>query len=123
MCFYYDDSPSISEHKTVKTRKPHKCEGCRRMIQKGQIVDVCSGLFDDAWFRYYVCENCQRTIYSLAAEEILAGCAWHEAWCSPSDLKEHLEERFEPVNLIEGSLVYCSQYVNQLHEERIRSKA
>jgi len=124
MCFYYDDTCDISETNIVKTRKAHKCEGCHTIIPKGQMVTVCSGLFDHAWFRYYVCEDCQRKIYSLAAEELEHGCSWHESWCSPLDLKEHLEERnaaWNPLELLNGTLAQCLEQVNAIHEKKRHS--
>lgn len=115
MCFYYD-SPDIHEEKRVKTRKPHKCEGCHRSIKVGTYARFCSGLFDHEWYNYYVCEICDRYILAIVARELNEGCRWHEAWISPSDLSEYRSEvrdEIRPLGL--RSLEDCHRYINCLH--------
>ena len=117
MCFYYDEMPVMTNSKSVKTRKVHRCEGCNQIIPKGSIVNNYTGLFDHAWYSSYICEDCQRKIYSIAAEELEHGCSWNESWCSPSDLREYLSERSKPLNILNGSLEDCYQYVNSLYKK------
>lgn len=121
MCFEYDDSSDIFEQSVVKCRKPHKCDGCWRVIRKGEPATCCSGLFDRSWFRYYVCNRCQRLIYAIAAKELRDGCPWHTAWISPQELREYLgelkvcmDDDIELMGL--DTLDDCMRYVNDLYE-------
>lgn len=129
MCFEYDDSASIFEQSVVKCRKPHRCEGCRRVILKGEPAACCSGLFDHIWFRYYVCYRCQRLICAIAAKELNEGCPWHTAWIAPQDLSEYVgeidrysdeeeygefaEKRIEPMGM--PTIKDCHRVVDDIH--------
>jgi hypothetical protein len=118
MCFDYDGEPEFGEAKQVKCRKPHKCKGCRKTIQPGQQAERSSGLFDEHFFRYYTCEDCQRLQISIAYEEIKHGCAWHTAWCNPDDLQEYVDDRLVPVTLLSGTIAECRKQVDDLFAER-----
>ncbi len=71
MCFYYNDQPKMAETRQVKCRKDHPCEGCHRKIRKGEKAEHNTGLFDGAWYSYYVCDRCQRVIMAIAVKEML----------------------------------------------------
>ena len=120
MCFYYDDQPKIQEIREVKCRKDHPCEGCLRTIRKGERAEYNSGLFDGHWYSYYVCDRCQRLIMAIAANELLEGCPWHTAWCSPCDLAEYVAEHaaygeeIRPLGM--RTLEDCRRYVNDVSE-------
>jgi hypothetical protein len=115
MCFDYDETWDIYEQKTVKTRKPHKCDGCRRTIPKGAQADHCTGLCCHEWSSFYVCHDCQRMILSIVAEELREGCRWDEAWCAPQELRDYLRDRHEPVPRIGlRTLEDCRRYVDSL---------
>ena len=110
MCFNYDDYPVFLHSKTVKCRKPQNCEGCREIIQAGEYAKYTS----EKCYAFFCCETCQRTILSIAAEEIRYGCGWSEAWCHPSDIRNYLRNRGEPLTMLEGSLDECKRQVNEL---------
>lgn len=121
MCFEYDGYPDIHEEKRVKTRKPHRCEGCHRSIKIGSFARFCSGLFDHEWYNYYVCEICDRYILAIVAKELKAGCRWHEAWISPSDLSDYIGQwqYWENADIVRPlglrTLEDCYRYINCLH--------
>lgn len=75
---------------------------------------MTTGKFDGEFFRVYECEQCQRMILSIAAEEIEHGCRWSEAWCAPEDVSSYVAERGEPVKQLTGTLDECWKYVNDL---------
>lgn len=120
MCFYYDDQQKMAQTGDVKCRKDHRCEGCSRKIRKGEKAEHNTGLFDGSWYSYYVCDRCQRLILSIAATELLDGCQWHTAWCSPFDLAEYVSEKelcgdpIEPLRL--RTIEDCRRYVNGIAE-------
>jgi hypothetical protein len=113
MCLDYDDYPEFLQSKNVKCRKPQNCEGCREIIQAGEYAKYTSGKCHEFLYMYE-CEQCQRTILSIAAEEIRHGCSWSEAWCHPSDIRNYLRNRGEPLTMLEGSLDECKRQVNEL---------
>ena len=120
MCFDYDDTADISDSRIVKCRKQHKCEGCARWIEKGEQAECHSGLFDGAWYRYYVCNGCQRVIMAIAVNELREGCAWHTAWIHPSDLAQYrfdmrrCGEEIRPLGM--PTLQDCRRVVNDVFE-------
>lgn len=123
MCFDYDKYAEMYEARTVVCRKPHRCDGCRRAIDKGERAELATGLFDGRFFGEYTCETCQRMILSIAAEEIRHGCHWNEAWCATSELAEYLSHRRgDPVSLLAGSLEECRTHVNAMWKAREASK-
>ena len=119
MCFYYDGSNDIHVSRRVKTRKRHSCEGCFKKIPAGSIAQCKSGLFDGSWFRYYVCNRCERLTYAIAADELLRGCRWENAWISPSDLMFYFQEHPEIQPLGLRTLDDCLSYVNGVHERLV----
>ena len=122
MCFDYDDYAEFCESKTVVCRKPHRCDGCRKVIAKGESAKYTTGKFDGEFFRVYECERCQRLTLSIAAEEIEHGCSWSQAWCALDDLSSYVAERGEPVKLLEGSLEQCWKYVNDLWQQKVADR-
>jgi hypothetical protein len=119
MCFYYDDQPKMAESRQVKCRKDHSCDGCSRTIRKGETAEHNTGLFDGAWYSSYVCDKCQRVIMAIAVKEMLHGCEWHTAWCSPPDLSNYISEiesygeEVRPLGL--RTLDDCRRYVDDVH--------
>ena len=114
-CEEYDDYPEFLQSKTVECREPQNCEGCREIIQAGEYAKYTS----EKCYAFFCCETCQRTILSIAAEEILHGCSWSEAWCHPSDIRHYLRNRGEPLPMLEGSLDECKKQVNELWTQRL----
>ncbi len=58
---------------------------------------------------------------AIAVKEMLEGCPWHTAWCSPCDLYEyvnereyHYDEEIRPLGL--RTLEDCRRYVDDVHE-------
>ena len=119
MCFDNDDTADIYDQTYVKTRKPHRCAGCRKIIPAGSRMSYSRCLFDGHWSNWYECEDCRRMILSIAAEEIQHGCRWSEAWCSIDDLRQYLADRSEPVKLLQGTLEECWQKVNAEWAKRV----
>ena len=116
MCFSYDDDyAEVLQSKTVKCREPQNCEGCREIIQAGEYAKYTS----EKCYAFFCCETCQRTILSIAAEEIRHGCSWSEAWCHPSDIRSYLRNRGEPLTMLEGSLDECKRQINELWTQRL----
>lgn len=48
--------------KTVKTRKPHKCEMCGILIPKGDTAEVQTGCFEGHMYYYHLCDVCTEFI-------------------------------------------------------------
>ena len=119
MCFDNDDTADIYDQTNVTTRKPHRCEGCRKIIPAGSQMSYTRCLFDGSWSNWYECEDCRRIILSIAAEEIQHGCRWSEAWCQIDELQEYLRDRREPVKLLHGTLEECRQQVNAAWKNRV----
>lgn len=119
MCFDNDDTADIYDQTDVKTRKPHCCAGCHKIIPAGSQMSYTRCLFDGHWSNWYECEDCRRMILSIAAEEIQHGCRWSEAWCQIDDLQPYLADRSEPMKLLQGTLEECWQQVNQAWTNRV----
>ncbi len=116
MCFEYDEgSQFYNTHRVRKTRKDHRCNGCHKVIPKGASCTNNTGLFERHWFSEYVCDDCQRLLLSIAAEELRDGCPWHTAWCATEELQEYSMNRHEPVPLLQGTLEECREQVNRIH--------
>lgn len=116
MCFLYDDSPEFAESNVVKTRKPHKCEACRKTFPAKSVMTCHSGLFDHRFYRFYACNRCQRLQYAIVVNEINEGCDWSTAWIAFDELKWYLEdiehEGLVPLGM--PTLDDCFRYVNDL---------
>ena len=63
--FVYCEPCDVSEYRTVKARKPHKCIECGHPIAKGESHEVFSGLFDGRWFHDRTCECCAKARCSV----------------------------------------------------------
>lgn len=50
--------PKVFIEKILKARVEHKCCECRRTIHPGEIYYCDTGLWDDGWSRFKVCERC-----------------------------------------------------------------
>lgn len=120
MCFEYDDTPLMQSVRQVKCRQPHKCSGCYEFIARGEMAECSSGLFDGAWFADYLCDRCQRLRLRIVEQELLHGCAWHTAWCSPHDMREYIEEvsqHSEPITPIGmPTIADCRRYIDNVYE-------
>ena len=122
MCFDYDGESEFFNSKTVRTRKPHRCSGCNKVIPTGSQAEYCAGKYDRDFFSYYACENCQRLIESIAAQELREGCDWSQAWCSIDDLQQYLYDKRsygEEVELLQGTLEECRAEVVRLHQVQV----
>jgi hypothetical protein len=51
--------------KVVITRKPHKCGFCGTTIPKCQKVEYTSGIYDETWYNYYMCNFCNMYISEI----------------------------------------------------------
>ena len=52
--------PTVIRTGTLKTRKPHKCHGCRKDIPIGECVEAQTCAFDGHVYTLHTCEDCQR---------------------------------------------------------------
>lgn len=93
MCFQYDEANDVYEERYVTTRKQHRCEACDKMIVVRSPAKCCSGHFDGCWFRYYVCNRCERLTLAIVVNELHEGCRWGQAWCAPQDLMEYVSDK------------------------------
>jgi hypothetical protein len=118
MCFDNDDRAEMYELKRVRVRKPHRCDGCGKTIERGEHATHHTGLFDGAWFSDYECDDCRRLTLSIAVEELRHRCSWSDAWCPLSELRSYVADRSEPVKLLEGTLEECRQQVDAAWDER-----
>jgi hypothetical protein len=120
MCFEYDEYVQFGGTRRVrKTRKRHRCNGCLKGIPTGSTCTNNTGLFDGHWFSEYVCDDCQRLLLSIVAEELREGCPWHTAWCATEEMQEYSRDRHEPVPLLQGTLEECREEVNRIHAEQM----
>lgn len=122
MCFHSDDYAECYTESTVKTRKPHICEGCHKTFPAGSQMLHMTGIFDGAWFSVYACNACQMLRLSIAAEELRHDCPWHTAWCPWEELLEYLTDRFEPLPMLTGTPEEAMAEVNRLHMELLEEK-
>ena len=58
------------EIKPVKTRKPHRCETCCRVIPAGMKAYHTGGMWDGDWQNWYMCGFCHDNNVSASGEEI-----------------------------------------------------
>ena len=52
-------SDFYNEHQVKKTRKDHKCLGCRERIFKGTTAFYIAGTNEDGFNAYYLCAPCR----------------------------------------------------------------
>ena len=90
MCFDYDEYPEFINKSIVKTRKPHRCDGCGKPIPVGDLAVNLAGKFDGEMFSDYACGSCELTSFRIHRHELKEGCSWHESWIAYSDISEHL---------------------------------
>ena len=57
----------------VKTRKPHTCWGCNRVMKSGTVVDVITST-DDGISSDYWCDVCQAVWEEEYYDDDLVGC-------------------------------------------------
>ena len=119
MCFDYDGSPDIFDEREVKCRKPHKCRGCKRRIERGEKALYISSLFDHSWDNYYLCTTCRRIQLAIVVHELEEGCGWSEAWIHPDDMRNYLADLEEPIQPIGmPTIADCRRYVDDLYLRR-----
>jgi hypothetical protein len=53
-------SLELYEERMVKTRKSHRCFGCRKEFPKGRRILYNKGLFDGKFFSGYLCSPCDK---------------------------------------------------------------
>ena len=52
-------SDFYNERQIKKTRKDHKCFGCREKLPKGSTAFYIAGIAEDGFSYYYLCEPCR----------------------------------------------------------------
>lgn len=57
-CFDYDEAADVWVTKTVKARKPWKCEECGGEIAPGDEYQRMKSLYDGDWSTYRNCASC-----------------------------------------------------------------
>ena len=124
MCFDFDGYCDWYTCKTVIGRKPHRCSGCGKLIEKGERHRVHSGKFEGEVFSERECDDCQRMILSIAAVELENGCEWNTIWCPLSELQTYWTEVSTPVPKLEfETLEECWAYVNELERKKTANAA
>ncbi|MBE3039691.1 MAG: hypothetical protein IMZ62_12885 [Chloroflexi bacterium] len=83
-------------HKKVKTRKPHKCWGCRRQYPAGATLTVCVQADGGTILRTYWCPVCQSIISGMDEYEQDDGFGYGE-------LRDNTEDWEDQRVKIEGS--------------------
>jgi Pyruvate/2-oxoacid:ferredoxin oxidoreductase delta subunit len=63
-------SYSLHNHKMVKTRKEHKCEGCFEAIPRGSLVAHNKGKWQGDWYDYHMCQSCDDYINEYMRDTI-----------------------------------------------------
>lgn len=84
MCDCDDNSPKFYGRIDRKARKPHRCSECRRVISKGEIHTVHSGLWE-GWDTFRVCAHCTASLE-------VAQSVWREVY-----RREYPRSRAEPI--------------------------
>lgn len=59
-----------NERQINKTRKPHRCFGCREIIPAGSPAMYCSGVWEGDFSSAYYCMPCEEFIKDPANQEI-----------------------------------------------------
>lgn len=85
---YADDSYALTRYKVVKARKQHRCDECRRLIERGERYESFWGLYDSNWYNAKTCAHCLAARRWLAIE--CSGWLWELV---SDDLMEHFEEQ------------------------------
>ena len=49
--------------KIVKTRKPHRCGGCRKIFPAGRMLRYISAVGDDGFWNGYMCKACEKQLH------------------------------------------------------------
>lgn len=88
MCAIEDCEPwKVCRQENRRARKQHRCTECGRTIQTGERYSCITGLAEDHWQRFRICNHC------------LAAGRWLDIMCSGwpltmlcDELREHSEE-------------------------------
>lgn len=80
-------SDTFGYYKKVKTRKPHLCIFCNRVIPKGLYAWNSHGCFRGEWQHWYACEICNSLIDEFHIEEWIGGEEF-EDWVYEQDWAE-----------------------------------
>lgn len=89
MCMVeYGEPATIYNARVVAhSRKPRRCEECRRSIEIGDAYHSASMLYDGLWSTFDTCEHC------MAAQRwLIAQCGGFLHGGVDEDLREHLTE-------------------------------
>lgn len=106
MCVDVDEPIQIFDETKPVARKQHKCNECRRVIEKGEQYYRMRGMdyYREYWFGYVCCLQCLAATRWLL--EVCNGFLYegvHE------DLQEHVEENYYPIRTL--SLVRLTNYM------------
>lgn len=91
MCFDADYSPEFFNEDWRRARKEHRCDECRKAIEKGQSYKYISGKWDGEISVYKVCTDCDTLREKIAAIELGRGCSSSESYCPLGALMEEKE--------------------------------
>jgi len=72
-----------------KTKKEHVCQGCLEKLPKGGSCFSYSGIDENGFYRYYLCDKCHRFLDKFP-EYILDD----DGYFMPGDFKEGLRQYF-----------------------------
>lgn len=83
MCFFGGgDGPDYFDMSTRTARKEHGCDGCRRVIKRGEKYHLIKTVSDGTWDVEKACAECDAAIEQFGAA--------HDGWPFPSYFREAL---------------------------------
>jgi len=79
MCFIDTEPYDCFTQSKPRARKPHQCYECGRTIQKGEIYQKTTGIFQGDPFTHKQCAGCTSLRERIIEMETAAGCHGIEA--------------------------------------------
>ena len=80
--------PILLRHGTVRTRRVHKCHGCRRDIPIGERVEACACVTDGVACTLYTCAACTELFATLPADSFDMDEGVPQGWASAQNLAD-----------------------------------
>ena len=123
MCFDNDDVAEFYEETVVKSRKPHRCEACNRVIPVGELALSFSGKHDGTFFSGHTCGECEATRFRIHRHELHEKCTWRESWCPLEELVNYCRDTgFRRSTHFVGQLYLTAQRNRAKREADTRKK-
>lgn len=89
MCMidHHGDHAIVYRALSMRARKSHVCDECRRQIGPGEQYNSFSGLQDGAWWHYCACAHC-----CVAIQWLMRNCGGVMHGAVMADIAEHVQE-------------------------------